>query len=149
MDLKEMVMKYQEHLEEKDVLAEKTKANNAAIEEWKQKIAQQMVDDDVPQIGVGDYIFSLSDITMYSKKSEADLQKAGLDFFEVLREQGLGDLIKETVNARTLQATIRALVEEVGKLPEELADVIKSYDTYDIKRRKAPNKALKKAKKGA
>ena len=149
MDLKEMVMKYQEYLEEKDALAEKTKANNAAIEEWKQKIAQQMVDDDVPQIGVGDYIFSLSDTTMYSKKSEADLQRAGLDFFEVLREQGLGDLIKETVNARTLQATIRALVEEVGKLPEELADVIKSYDTYDIKRRKAPNKALKKAKKGA
>lgn len=147
-DLKNLLQEYQALLELKDELAERTKRNNQEIENMKQAIAQQMVDDDTPQMQVGDYVFSLSDTTMYSKKSEAHLASAGLDFFEVLREQGLGDLIKETVNARTLQSTIRALVEEQGELPEELADVINVYEALDIKRRKATNKALKKAKKG-
>lgn len=147
-DLKNLLQEYQARLDLKDELAEQTKRNNQEIETMKQAIAQQMVDDDTPQMQVGDYVFSLSDTTMYSKKSEAYLASAGLDFLEVLREQGLGDLIKETVNARTLQSAIRALVEEQGELPEELGDVINAYESLDIKRRKAPNKALRKAKKG-
>ena len=66
----------------------------------------------------------------------------------MLRDQGLGDLIVETVNSRTLQSTIKNLVEEQGELPAELAEVINSYDTFDIVRRKETNRALKKAKKG-
>ena len=149
MTIKELAMEYQEHLEMKDELAEQTKKNNKTIEELKQKLAERMVDEDMPQIGLGDYIYSLSDITKYSKKSDVDLQAAGIDFFEVLREQGFGDLITETVNARTLQSSMKNLVEERGELPEELAEVLNTYDTYDIKRRKQVNKTLKKAKKGA
>ena len=141
MGLLEMVNEYQELLEEKEGLAE-------AIEEKKQEIAQQMIDDDCPKISSGGYTFSLSDKTIYSKKSEESLQEAGLDFLEVLREQGLGDIIVETVNSRTLQSTIKNLVEEQGELPAELAEVINSYDTFDIVRRKETNRALKKAKKG-
>lgn len=149
MGLLEMVNEYQELLEEKEGLAEATKKNNKAIEEKKQEIAQQMIDDDCPKISSGGYTFSLSDKTIYSKKSEESLQEAGLDFLEVLREQGLGDIIVETVNSRTLQSTIKNLVEEQGGgLPTELAEVINSYDTFDIVRRKETNRALKKAKKG-
>lgn len=148
MGLLEMVNEYQELLEEKEGLAEATKKNNKAIEEKKQEIAQQMIDDDCPKISSGGYAFSLSDKTIYSKKSEESLQEAGLDFLEVLREQGLGDIIVETVNSRTLQSTIKNLVEEQGELPAELAEVINSYDTFDIVRRKETNRALKKAKKG-
>lgn len=107
-----------------------------------------MIDDDCPKISSGGYTFSLSDKTIYSKKSEESLHEAGLDFLEVLREQGLGDIIVETVNSRTLQSTIKNLVEEQGELPAELAEVINSYDTFDIVRRKETNRALKKAKKG-
>lgn len=148
MTLVEMVREYQELLEAKNGLAEAAKNNNKAIEKKKQEIAQQMVDDDCPEIGYGDYIFSLADKTIYSKKSEAALQEAGLDFFEVLREQGLGDLIQETVSSRTLNSAIRNLVEEQGELPEDLDAVISRYDTTDIDRKKKPNKALKNAKKG-
>ena len=98
MGLLEMVNEYQELLEEKEGLAEATKKNNKAIEEKKQEIAQQMIDDDCPKISSGGYTFSLSDKTIYSKKSEESLQEAGLDFLEVLREQGLGDIIVETVH---------------------------------------------------
>ena len=73
---------------------------------------------------------------------------AGLDFLIVLREQGLGEIIQETVNTRTLQSTVKNLVEETGSLPEDLAEVLNVYDTYEIGRRKEGNKAAKKAKGG-
>nr|WP_325300228.1 hypothetical protein [uncultured Dysosmobacter sp.] len=146
MALLDMIREYQELLTEKDGLAEATKTNNKAIEEMKQQITQQMIDDDCPRISYAGYSFSLSDKTEYRKKSEEDLQAAGLDFFEVLREQGLGDIITETVNARTLSSTVKGIVEESGALPEELADILNVWETSDIIRRKETNRALQRAK---
>jgi len=144
MTLLEMVRNYQALLEEKDRLAECTKANNAAIEVAKNEIAQQMIDDDCPRISSGGYSFSLTQKTSYSKKSEADLAEAGVDFFEVLREEGLGDIIKETVAAQTLQSTIKAYVEEHGELSEALSQIIREYEFNDITRRKESKKGGKK-----
>lgn len=144
MTLLEMVRNYQALLEEKDRLAECTKANNAAIEVAKNEIAQQMIDDDCPRISSGGYSFSLTPKTSYSKKSEADLAEAGVDFFEVLREEGLGDIIKETVAAQTLQSTIKAFVEEHGELSEALSQIIREYEFNDITRRKESKKGGKK-----
>lgn len=148
MTLLEMLEEYNELLETKDGLKEATKKNNEAIEAKKAEIAQQMIDDDVPSISVGGYKFFLQDKTIYSKKSEEVLQAAGLDFLEVLREQGLGDIIVETVNPRTLQSTVKNLVDESGELPVELAEVLNTYDTYEIGRRKGTNKTAAKAKGG-
>jgi len=144
MTLLEMVRNYQTLLEEKDRLAECTKANNAAIEAAKNEIAQQMIDDDCPRISSGGYSFSLTQKTSYSKKSEADLAEAGVDFFEVLREEGLGDIIKETVAAQTLQSTIKAYVEEHGELSEALSQIVREYEFNDITRRKESKKGGKK-----
>lgn len=144
MTLLEMVRNYQALLEEKDRLAECTKANNAAIEVAKNEIAQQMIDDDCPRISSSGYSFSLTQKTSYSKKSEADLAEAGVDFFEVLREEGLGDIIKETVAAQTLQSTIKAFVEEHGELSEALSQIIREYEFNDITRRKESKKGGKK-----
>lgn len=148
MALIDMVNDYQELLEKKESLAEETKNNNAKIEALKQDIAQQMIDDDCPRIAVGDYMFSLQIKSKYSKRSEEYLSANDLDFFEVLREQGFADLIKETVNAGSLQSAMNALVEQEGELPEELAEVISQYDQTDILRRKQTSSAMKKAKKG-
>lgn len=144
MTLLEMVRNYQALLEEKDRLAECTKANNAAIEVAKNEIAQQMIDDDCPRISSGGYSFSLTPKTSYSKKSESDLAEAGVDFFEVLREEGLGDIIKETVAAQTLQSTIKAYVEEHGELSEALSQIVREYEFNDITRRKESKKGGKK-----
>ena len=99
MTLLDMVRNYQSLLERKDALAEETKKNNAAIEAAKETISQQMVDDDVPSISTGGYKFSLQEKTIFSKKSEADIAHTGTTFFDVLREEGLGDIIVEQVNA--------------------------------------------------
>ena len=127
--------------------AKDTKDNNAAIDKLKAEIAEMMIDEDIPSQGYGDYIYSLQDKVKYSKRGEAELQEKGLDFFEVLREQGFGDIIKETVNANTLQSTMKAVADENdGELPPELDEIVSSYEMTDISRRKSTNKALKRAK---
>lgn len=147
MKLTEMLAQYEVLLDKKDHLAQDTKDNNAAIEKLKAEIAETMIDEDIPSQGYGDYVYSLQDKIKYSKRGEAELQEKGLDFFEVLREQGFGDIIKETVNANTLQSTMKAVADENdGELPPELDEIVSSYEMTDISRRKSTNKALKRAK---
>ncbi len=140
MDLLEMVKHYQSLLETKDDLAEQTKANNAAIEAAKAEIAQQMVDDECPRISTGGYCFSLTAKTSYTKRSDAELAESGLDFLDTLREEGLGDIIVEKVDPRTLQSTVKAYVEEHGELSEGLEGIIRTFDYNDITRRKEKKK---------
>lgn len=140
MTLLEMVKDFQGLLERKDALAAETKENNAAIEAAKGKIAQQMIDDDCPRISTGGYSFTLTAKTSYSKRSDEDLAADGLSFFDVLREEGLGGLIVEAVNARTLQGAMSAFVEEHGELTEALDGVIRTYEFNDITRRKESKK---------
>lgn len=147
MKLTEMLAQYEVLLDKKDQLAQDTKDNNAAIDKLKAEIAETMIDEDIPSQGYGDYVYSLQHKIKYSKRGEAELQEKGLDFFEVLREQGFGDIIKETVNANTLQSTMKAVADENdGELPPELDEIVSSYEMTDISRRKSTNKALKRAK---
>ena len=147
MKLTEMLAQYEVLLDKKDQLAQDTKDNNAAIDKLKAEIAETMIDEDIPSQGYGDYVYSLQDKIKYSKRGEAELQEKGLDFFEVLREQGFGDIIKETVNANTLKSTMKAVADENdGELPPELDEIVSSYEMTDISRRKSTNKALKRAK---
>lgn len=140
MELLDMVKQYQALLEKKEDLAEQTKANNAAIEAAKAEITQQMVDDDCPSISTGGYKFTLTPKTSYSKRSDEELAESGLDFLGTLREEGLGDIIVEKVDARTLSATMKAYVEEHGELSEGLDAIVRSYDFNDITRRKESKK---------
>lgn len=147
MELTEMFQKYEELLTKKDELAAATKENSAAIDAAKEEIENEMIDQDIPQIAVGNYTYSLQEKTKYAKIGDEKLQAKGLDFYDVLRSQGYGDIIKETVNANTLNSTMSQAAEENGgELPEELAEIVSSYDYTDISRRKATNKAAKKAR---
>lgn len=141
--LLDMVKDYQQLLVKKEQLAEATKENNAAIEAAKAEITQQMIDDDCPRITTGGYTFTLQAKTSYTKRSNEDLAEAGVDFLATLREEGLGDIIKETVAAQTLQSTISAYVEEHGELSEALGAVIRTYEYNDIYRRKETTKGRK------
>jgi hypothetical protein len=140
MALIDLIANYQTLLATKEALAEQTKANNKAIEDMKQRIADQMIDDEVTSIGYAGYNFSLQTKTVYSKKSEADLQAAGINFFGLLRENGLGDLIVERVDPRTLSASLKQIVEAEGDLPEDIREAINVYETNDIGRRKQAKK---------
>ena len=94
-DILELVDRYQELLEKKAALADETKENNKALEELRQELSEQMIEQEVPRISRGGYSFSLTEKVNYSKRSEEYLYENGLDFFETLRENGLAVL--ETV----------------------------------------------------
>jgi len=145
--LDKKVREYKELLDRKEELAELTKENNAAKEALEQEICQLMVDEEKPSTVVDGFTYSLQQKTMYSKKSEEALAEAGISFFDVLREQGLGDLIVEKVDPRSLQSSVSAMAEENdGDLPEELVECLSIYEKLTISKRKANTKALDRAK---
>jgi len=143
MDIMGKIDQYALLIQQKEQLADATKANNIELETVKQELYAMMVDADCASISRNGFRYSLQAKTCYGKIGDEKLQEAEIDFFEVLREEGLGDIIKETVNPRTLQSTMKAYVEENGALSEELAECISVYDTFDIAKRKETNKALK------
>ena len=144
--LDDKVRVYKELLDKKDDLAEQTKEINKKIDELEQEIAQQMVDEEKPDTTVDGFKYSLQEKTIYSKIGEDKLMEKGLDFFEVLREEGFGDLIVERVDSRTLNSAMNNLVEETGELTEGLAECLSVYSQLKVSKRKANTKALNRAK---
>lgn len=142
--LLEIVDLYKELLDKKEELAEQTKANNKEIEIVKKDLAQMMIDEECASVSRGGFKYSLQEKVIYQKKSEEALAENEVPFFDFLRDEGMGDIIKETVDSRTLSSTIKSLVDEVGELPEHFNDYINTYETMDISKRKETNKALKK-----
>lgn len=142
MDILKLIDDYKELLDRKDDLAEQTKANNKAIEDARNELSQAMIDAEMPKVSRNGFLYSLQDKTKYNKRA-GDSE----EFLEFLEGEGLGDIIKRTVDARTLSSTIGAVVEENdGKLPEQFEDYISVYQYYDISKRKETNKTAKKAK---
>lgn len=142
MDIVTMIDQYKELLDRKDELADQTKENNKAIQEARDALAQAMIDAEMPRVSRNGFLYSLQDKTKYNKKACDDEE-----FFSVLEENGLGDLIERTVNASTLSSAMAAAAEENdGVLPEEYEGYINVYQFYDIAKRKETNKTAKRAK---
>lgn len=139
-----LIDEFKELLDEKDRLKEATTDNNKALEVKRKELTQAMIDNESPKVSRGGFLYSLQDKTKYNKVGDCDEDA----FFETLEEHGLGDIIKRTVNANTLNGAIAGLVEENdGDLPEDFEEFIKPYQYYDVAKRKETNKAAKNAKK--
>ncbi len=145
--LDDKVRAYKKLLDKKDELAEQTKSNNKELDRIEQEIAQMMVDEEKPDTTVDGFKYSLQERTIYSKLGEEKLQEKGLEFFDILREQGFGHLIVERVDSKTLNSAMNNLVEEQGEIPEELAECLSVYSQLKVTKRKANTKALNRAKK--
>lgn len=138
-----LIDEYKELLDEKDRLKDATTKNNKILEEKRKELAQAMIDAESPRISRGGFLYSLQDKTKYNKIGGCDEN----GFFETLEEHGLGDIIKRTVSAQTLNGAMAGLVEENdGKLPEDFEEFIKPYQYYDVGKGKETNKAAKNAK---
>lgn len=147
MDIVTMIDQYKELLDIKDQLADQTKENNKRLQEARDALTKAMIDAEMPKVSRNGFLYSLQDKTKYSKKA-CDNE----EFFSILEENGLGDLVKRTVDAQTLNSAMAAEAEKNdGILPEEYEDYINVYQFYDIAKRKETNKTAKKAKakKGA
>lgn len=115
----------------KDAEANLAEAKKTA-EQLKQALMDAMLEEETTSIGRNGKKFTLVSKTKYSKKGGMDEY-----LFEMLRGQGLEDIITETVNANTLNAAMNNLAQENGgELPEEWQDCVSIYEYTDISMRK-------------
>ena len=132
MTLLEKVDQLKELLDEKDELKAKTTENNKAIDACKKELADMMLEEETTKVTRAGFSYTLQEKTRYSKKAGCDEE-----FFEALRVNGMGDLIKETVNAQSLQGAMSNLADENdGILPDDFTEVINVYEYLDIAKRK-------------
>ena len=133
MELKDAIAGYEALLDRKEELDRQTKENNAAIEAARRELADAMIDAEMEKVTSNGYSYSLGEKLCFSKKGGVDEE-----LFEVLRDDGLGDLIKETVNTRTLQTALKDLTEKNdGELPEQYSSLINVYRYMDVYRRRS------------
>lgn len=142
-DIFSLIDDYKELLDRKDELKEATTQNNEAIEAKRKELAQLMIMEEMSKVSRKGFLYSLQDKTKYNKIGGCDEDA----FFDTLEEHGLGDIIRRTVNAQTLNGAMAELVEENdGELPEDFIEFINPYQYYDVTKRKETNKAAKNAK---
>lgn len=103
-----------------------------------------MTEEEVPVISRNGFRYSLQEANRYQKLGADKLAEAGVDFFEVLRNEGYGDLITETVNANTLHSAMKAYVAENGELSPELSQVVGVFERVKVTKKKETAKAGRK-----
>lgn len=96
---------------------------------YKEALVDAMLEEETTSIGRNGKKFTLVQKTKYSKRGGMDEA-----LFEMLREQSMGDIITETVNANTLNAALHNVAaENGGELPEEWNGCVNSYEYTDIR----------------
>lgn len=128
----ELIRQYEALLDRKSELEEQVKENNKSIEEARRTLTEAMIDEEVDKLTTNGYSYTLGEKLCFSKKGGVDEE-----LFETLRDDGLGDLIKETVNTRTLQSAMKDMAERNdGELPPQYDGLITVYRYMDVTRRK-------------
>lgn len=162
VDIYALVDAYKDLLDTKEELKELTTENNKAIMAARDALAKAMIDAESPRISRNGFMYSLGKKVEYSKRGCPEEE-----FFKFLRDNGLGDIIKETVNARTLNSAMKESVEMLKEeyeaeaaeenggeapdipsdwLPKDYKPYISAYAFYDVSKRQETNKTAKKAK---
>ncbi len=116
----------------KKELEAEEKENNALIEELNRELSDQMTEAQVPNFSRNGAVFYLRN-DIYASPRDGDREA----LFAALRANGYGDLVTETVNARTLNAFAREQMEaSEGELPEWLDRVVSAYEKTTVGVRK-------------
>jgi predicted nuclease with TOPRIM domain len=119
--------------DKKTALEDELKATNAKIDDTDYRLSEVMAEDEVQNFTRSGVMFCL---TTKTRASAAGGLKDAL--FIALRENGLGDIITETVNANTLSSTVKGLIEENGDaLPDWLAGLVNVFDKTTVSVRKS------------
>jgi hypothetical protein len=114
-------------------LEAQVKETNAKIDDTDYRLSEVMAEGEVQNFTRSGTMFCLTTMT---RASAAGGFKDEL--FVALRENGLGDIITETVNANTLSSTIKGLIEEnADTLPAWLTGLVNVFDKTTVSVRKA------------
>ena len=119
--------------EQKKNLEERVKALNAEIDALDAKLVQAMIDQETQSFNRSGKLFYLKTVTRASAKAGEQER-----LYQWLKDNGYGDLVKETVNAQTLTGFAKELMEENDdELPGDLADMVNIFEKQTVAMRKA------------
>ena len=134
--VKELIDQYEEIRERKERLA---KEKAAAEEEYKQiqidlaAAITEIGEDSATNEG---FVYSPKVQGKYSFRAQEDLEAEGLDKIAILKENGFGEIVKETVDWRTLNSTMKEVAESDDGIPEDVLGILNVYDEIIVSRTK-------------
>lgn len=144
--VKELIDQYEEIRARKERL---TKEKTAAEEEYK----QIQIDLAAAITAIGEdsatnegFVYSPKVQGKYSFRAQEDLEAEGLDKIAVLKENGFGEIVKETVDWRTLNSTMKEVAESDDGIPEDVLEILNVYDEIIVSRTKKDTKKQDKLK---
>lgn len=144
--VKELIEKYEEIRARKERL---TKEKTAAEEEYKQiqiDLAEAITEIGEDSATNDGFVYSPKVQGKYSFRAQEDLEAEGLDKIAVLKENGFGEIVKETVDWRTLNSTMREVAESDDGIPEDVLGILNVYDEIIVSRTKKDTKKQDKLK---
>ena len=119
--------------EAKKKLEAKVKDLNKEIEVVQEMLVQEMVDNEIQNFTKQGRMFYLQTATYVSGISGEQE-----NLMQSLKDQGFGDIVKETVHPGTLKGFVKEQInEEGGVLPEWLEGLVNVYEKEQVRMRKA------------
>jgi len=117
--------------DQKKEIEEALKEINALITETEEQLVNLMIEEEMQNFTRNGRQFILTNRTYANAK-------AGMmpEICSWMKDNGLEDMVKESVHPQTLQAWVKEQLEEVGALPEELEPLVNVYEKSGISIRK-------------
>ncbi len=111
----------------KKELEDELKEVNAEIAGTEEQLVSAMIEEEMQNFTRNGKQFILTNRTYANAK--AGMMPA---ICEWMKDNGLADMVKESVHPQTLQAWVKEQLEEAGALPEELEPLINVYEKSGI-----------------
>lgn len=117
-------------LKEKEAqLKKELSAVNVLIKDTTKLLTEQMVNQEIQNFNRNGKLFYL-----VTNRYVNDVATRREELYQVLREQGFGDLIKATIHPQTLKAFVKEQIEENDEeLPEWLDGLVRVYEEEEVR----------------
>ena len=117
--------------DQKKEIEEALKEINELIAQTEEQLVSAMVEEEMQNFTRNGRQFVLTTRTYANAKS--GMMPALCTW---MKENGLKDMVKESIHPQTLQAWVKEQLEEAGALPEELEPLVNVYEKSGISIRK-------------
>ncbi len=111
----------------KKEIEEALKEINALITETEEQLVSAMIEEEMQNFTRNGRQFVLTTRTYANAKS--GMMPALCTW---MKENGLKDMVKESIHPQTLQAWVKETIGETGALPEELNELVNVYEKSGI-----------------
>ena len=117
--------------DQKKEIEEALKEINELIAQTEEQLVNLMIEEETQNFTRNGKQFILTNRTYANAK--AGMMPAVCEW---MKDNGLADMVKESVHPQTLQAWVKEQIEEAGALPEELEPLVNVYEKSGISIRK-------------